>query len=287
MTSATAQISPSQKQQRNSKKDTVMDEDDIVLVDNVESRYGGGTLSTMVPQHVLDREQEEFDAETEESNRRSSINRPKSYRSTDLATKKLIVNLMISGGDWKLIARNSQVSIHSCYTWLRKVKRNSNSGVLDFDSLKPKIKVGRSFSKWTLQIELFLEKLIEKDARYTLKEMQEQIEKEYGIKFSTSTISRHLHGKFTLKSLRPKPISMNSLINKAKRKCYVEEVQSYMEQGEEVAVIWMDESNSNLFVSRRQGRAPVGERASIVRCSSKGPNVHFIAGLWVDGIVHY
>ena len=147
MTSATAQISPSQKQQRNSKKDTVMDEDDIVLVDNVESRYGGGTLSTMVPQHVLDREQEEFDAETEESNRRSSINRPKSYRSTDLATKKLIVNLMISGGDWKPIARNSQVSIHSCYTWLRKVKRNSNSGVLDFDSLKPKIKVGRSFSQ--------------------------------------------------------------------------------------------------------------------------------------------
>ena len=80
---------------------------------------------------------------------------------------------------------------------------------------------------------------------------------------------------------------MNSAINKSKRKTYVQTLKQYLQSYNTTAVIWMDESNCNLFITRKQGRSLVGARANYVRCTSKGPNVHIIAGLWMEGFVHY
>lgn len=44
-------------------------------------------------------------------------------------------------------------------------------------------------------------------------------------------------------------------------------------------IIWMDETNLNLFCRRSQGRAHVGDRAVMTLPTSKGPNVHVICAV--------
>ena len=44
-------------------------------------------------------------------------------------------------------------------------------------------------------------------------------------------------------------------------------------------IIWMDETNLNLFCRRSQGRARVGEREVMALPTSKGPNIHVICAL--------
>jgi hypothetical protein len=44
-------------------------------------------------------------------------------------------------------------------------------------------------------------------------------------------------------------------------------------------IIWMDETNLNLFCRRSQRIARVGERAVMVLQTSKGPNIHVICAL--------
>ena len=41
-------------------------------------------------------------------------------------------------------------------------------------------------------------------------------------------------------------------------------------------VVWMDETNSNLFCWKTQGRAREGQRAVVALPASKGPNIHVV-----------
>ena len=51
-------------------------------------------------------------------------------------------------------------------------------------------------------------------------------------------------------------------------------------------IIWMDETNLNLFCRRSQGRARVGERAVMALPTSKGPNIHVICALSAYHMIH-
>ena len=48
---------------------------------------------------------------------------------------------------------------------------------------------------------------------------------------------------------------------------------------ENKTIIWMDESNINLYCRRTQGRAAAGQRAAVALPGSKGPNVHVIGAI--------
>ena len=99
-----------------------------------------------------------------------------------------------------------------------------------------------------------------------------------------STIGNYLEGKlYTIKRVHNEPVTMNSAENKMKRAEYVRNLNSFIEQGKQI--IWMDETNFNLFYRRNRGRAKSGQRAIQVLPASRGPNVHLIGAISAGGVV--
>ena len=70
---------------------------------------------------------------------------------------------------------------------------------------------------------------------------------------------------------------MNTDSNKELRRRYVQRVSQNTREGK--IIIWMDETNLNLFCRRSQGRARDGKRAVMAFPTSKGPNIHVICAL--------
>ena len=78
---------------------------------------------------------------------------------------------------------------------------------------------------------------------------------------------------------------MNSVSNKEKRRDYVQALMDKMGQGK--FIIFIDESNCNLFLRRTQGSSRKGTRCSVKSPTSKGKNIHIIAGISQQGLVHW
>ena len=76
---------------------------------------------------------------------------------------------------------------------------------------------------------------------------------------------------------------MNSMENKIKCAAYVRSLNAHIQSGKQI--VWIDETNFNLFCRRTRGRARVGNRAVQVLPASKGPNIHVIGGISAAGVV--
>ena len=70
---------------------------------------------------------------------------------------------------------------------------------------------------------------------------------------------------------------------KQKRAEYVQNLNRYIQQGKQV--VWIDETNINLFCRRTRGRALSGSRAVQKLPAAKGPNVHLIGAISAVGVV--
>ena len=70
---------------------------------------------------------------------------------------------------------------------------------------------------------------------------------------------------------------MNNMINKEKRKVYVTDLMAMMRLGRQV--VWLDETNFNLFLRQNCGRSRIGSRAVSTLPASRGPNVHVIGAI--------
>ena len=70
---------------------------------------------------------------------------------------------------------------------------------------------------------------------------------------------------------------MNSETNKQKRKAYVEKITNRIGLGK--TVIYIDESNANLFLRRSQGHARKGVRCMPKSPTAKGKNIHIIGSI--------
>nr|CAI5868543.1 unnamed protein product [Callosobruchus analis] len=113
---------------------------------------------------------------------------------------------------------------------------------------------------------------IEDDCGLTLK--QEKI----NVLANFRTIGNYLDGRlFTMKQVHKQPISMNSEGNKRKRAEYVTALNRYIELGKQI--VWIDETNFNLFCRRTRGRSRVGVRAVQHLPAARGPNVHLIGAI--------
>ena len=95
--------------------------------------------------------------------------------------------------------------------------------------------------------------------------------------FSIETIHKRLDGQlFTLKKVRNEPDDANSEINKTKRQSYA---RRYLElQSERRAVLFLDNTNFNLFISRSSGRLVAG-----TRCTSIAAGIHLIGAIFNFG----
>ena len=127
--------------------------------------------------------------------------------------------------------------------------------------------------------------MIERDPGLTLKQLSERTEQELGVHVCKSTIHNYLEGRLiTLKKAHAIPATMNTDANKELRRQYVERISQYMRDGK--TIIWMDETNINLFCRRLQGRAHAGDRAVMPLPTSKGPNVHVVCAVSAYQMIH-
>ena len=133
-------------------------------------------------------------------------------------------------------------------------------------------------------IELMLT-FVEDNPLTTLKEIKCKIEAQLGISISTTTIHKYLNCKlYTVKKILQEPSTMNSLANKEKRRYYVQALMDKSGQGK--LIIFIDETNCNLFLRRSEGRSRKGTRCTVKCPTSRGKNVHIIAGISQQGLVY-
>lgn len=120
----------------------------------------------------------------------------------------------------------------------------------------------------------------------TLTEIKRKLVQEEQLNVSLNTIHKKLDGQcFTLKKVISEPVAMNSISNKDKRATYVQSVMSAIGQGKRI--IYIDESNCNLFLRRSEGRSKRGTRCSVKVATSRGSNVHIIGAISQTGLVFW
>ena len=118
--------------------------------------------------------------------------------------------------------------------------------------------------------------LIEANPRITLGEIAASISEIYSVSVSNPTIATHLDAMtYTLKTVR---------FEKEKANC----LENLLEvQAQNVPIVFMDETNLNIHISRTEGRSVRGSRCTTVAAGSKGANVHVIGAISNLKIVHY
>lgn len=93
-----------------------------------------------------------------------------------------------------------------------------------------------------------MEQYVEENPRITLKRITEKLQNDREIAVSKECVRKHLDGRmFTLKDIRREPERDNSEEYKTRRCEYVR--QHLLYQADNISILYMDETNFNLFIS--------------------------------------
>lgn len=197
------------------------------------------------------------------------------YNRVSIQARKRIIDTFNAGGDWKLTATANGVAVQTAYKYIRSP-----------DKEEPARRGGRQYQKVTnAHIEKLVE-YIEHDPQITLSEMVNKLHQDTGLRVTISTIHKHLHGQFyTVKQARPQPVTMNNPENKKRRAAYTRRLMELIGGGK--TVVYIDETNCNLFLRRKEGRARRGTRCSVKSAAARGPNIHIIGAITQTGLVHW
>lgn len=186
--------------------------------------------------------------------------------------RRIIVEASNRGEDWKTLAATLGVKYKTAYTWVRSGEVTSKPK----GGTKPK-KISNEESEQIIH-------WVEQNPSVTLKQLQSHVMSAFGKSISTTTVGNVLHAKvYTVKTTHQQPVTMNSEDNKHKRREYVRNLSSYIRQGRQV--IWLDETNFNLFIRRKCGWSKAGQRAVVSLPTSRGPNIHLIGAVTSHGVV--
>ena len=135
-----------------------------------------------------------------------------------------------------------------------------------------------------VQLEVVLTWL-EQNPQLTLKDIRNRIEHEMGVEVSQKTVSNRLDGRLiTLKKVHYMPLGINTDANKLLRRDYVAQLMQLTAINK--TILYMDESNFNLFCRRTCGRSIRGERSVVKLPNSKGPNSHIIGAITSAGVFY-
>lgn len=177
-----------------------------------------------------------------------------------------IVKAHEEGRDWRTIASALGVNTRTAYEWLKK------------EQPLPKKKGGNASAKKTPVLEDAIVRWVEEDCTLTLKNICNRLNAEFQVLVCHNTIKNWLDGKlFSVKSIRPHVGNMNSEENRRKRREYVELLLQSRANGR--TIIWIDETNFNLYCRRKEGRSKIGHRAKIIIPTCKGSNLHCIGAM--------
>ena len=145
-------------------------------------------------------------------------------------------------------------------TWIR------NGGIT-----KPKR--GAIVVKKEEQIVRDLVEWLKNGPQLTLKQSQERIPEDYFPNICVNTLKNWLNGEpISLKIVRCHPGTMNGNNNKRLRSIYVENIMRDWVNGSNL--VWVDETNFNLYCRRKERRSKIGCRATVIQTASEGANLH-------------
>lgn len=184
----------------------------------------------------------------------------RTYAQTSARDRELIVDCSNRGDDWKALAVTLGVNYKTAYTWIRSgTAEGAKRG-----GRKPKLLTRDHVDRMIAWLE--------EDCSLTLVQIKARLEAEQvGLSISTTSIANYLEGEmFTTKKIHWQPSSMNSTVNKELRRRYIIELNNCIQQGRQV--LWIDETNFNLFCRRDCGRSRQGARAVAPRPTSRGEN---------------
>lgn len=189
-----------------------------------------------------------------------------SYARVSAADRERIIECAEGGGDWKALCANLRVNPKTAYGWVKSGDRERRPAA-----------GGRRKALTEEQVDAVC-RMIEEDPAITLKAIKERVLADFDLNVAVSTLHNYLEGRLlTLKKVHYIPAEANNARNKALRMDYVQRISGHMQDNK--TIVWMDETNVNLYCRRTQGRAPAGQRAAVALPGSKGPNVHVIGAI--------
>ncbi|KAG6612697.1 Replication protein A 70 kDa DNA-binding subunit, partial [Phytophthora cinnamomi] len=119
----------------------------------------------------------------------------------------------------------------------------------------------------------------------TLDEMVDALEARFSLKVSRQTVKHHIDGRtYTVKQTHRDNNYRNLERNKLLRRDYVVNLLAYKAAGK--TIFYVDETNFNLWCSRRRCRSLKGKRAVDKNTASKGSNIHVIACISKNGLAY-
>ena len=189
------------------------------------------------------------------------------------SAKARILEVYEMDGNWKSLAENLSIPKTTLYRWIIKGNQPDTRG----GPRNCKVK----------QVHLdFIQALVDENPRITLKVISERIEAQFGFKLSKSTVAKHLDMMtYTLKAVRFVPKRANSIENKNKRSLFCSKLLNYQSTGK--PILFIDETNFNLHISRRDGRSLKGRRCNVVSAGTQGANIHVIGCIGPHGLVYH
>ena len=198
------------------------------------------------------------------------------YNKVPPDARKRIMDCYRAGGDWKMAATANGVAVKTAYGYIRRG---------DGDR-EPRKRGGATVRKVNAETVEKLVGYVEANPQLSLREMANKLREDTGVDLSINTIHKHLHGQlFTIKKILPEPVTMNSAANKEKRADFVRKVMEANGAGK--TVLFMDETNVNLFLRRSEGWSRRGSRCCVKTATSKGDNVHIIGAISQTGPVYW
>ena len=176
-------------------------------------------------------------------------------------------------GDWRRLATQLNVPKTTAYRWVREGVKDDGRG-------------GRYNQKITAEQKQARSSFIENNPRITLAQIVEKLHLMYALAISKTTIFWHLDMLvYTLKSVRYEPEGANTPENKQKRKVLVQKLLDCL--GQNLPILFMDETNFNIHISRSEGRSVRGTRCTVAAAGSKAANIHVISCIYTLGLIHH
>lgn len=196
------------------------------------------------------------------------------YKKRNLDARRKILEVHENGGDWKSVCEVYEVNERTAYDWIRQNQR------------EPRPKGGCKTSRKSPELINALLKWIENDCQITLKQCRELLLQEFQINVCVNTVKNWLDCELiSVKAVRPAVQNVNSQENKEKRSQYVSSLMNARSKNR--TIIWIDETNFNLFCRRKQGRSKIGCRSTVITPNSKGSNLHCIAAMSSTRLIHF
>ena len=194
------------------------------------------------------------------------------YRRIPEEARNRVLREVNEGGDWKAVAAAYDIKYKTAHHWIRM-----EGAPTEREGWQSPKKVDRRERQHHPRV-------ARGESTVDTKTMSERLRNELDIRVTQQTIAKHLDGRLiTCKKVHVMPQGVNEDDNKRKRRVYVENLLRHV--GEQKFVIFINETNFNLFCRRSNGRAARGRRAVVNLPNSKGPNLHIIGAVSATGLV--